>query len=187
MHDTALKTQLVDLFDETGKAHHQAFLDSDGVDPEWPLWYADYLHAPINKAIDGEFLKSRLVYCLMDADYERQVRAPDSNWQAFYADEFVARFAPATAPQEDDLALYYFPTCPFCRRVLATIDELGIDVELRDIHAEGQYWDELIAARQRSTVPVLLITSADGDERWMPESRDIIAYLEKTYGHQQAA
>lgn len=187
MLDAALKTRLVDLFDEASKAHHDAFANRDGVDPEWPLWYADYLQNPINSAVDGELLKSRLIYCLMDADYEHRVRAPDTNWQAFYAGEFITRFAPATAPEEDNLALYYFPTCPFCQRVLATIDDLGIDVDLRDIHAQGQYRDELIAARQRPTVPVLLITSAGRDERWMPESLDIIAYLEKTYGRQQAA
>jgi len=187
MPDAALNTRLRDLFEEVAEAHHNAFVDEDGLDPEWPLWYADYLQAPIGNALDIVFLKSQLIYCLMDADFEHQVRAPNTDWQAFYADQLIERFAPAATPKKDNLALYYFPSCPFCRRVLTTIDEVGIDVDLRDIHADGQYWDELVAARQRPTVPVLRITSSDGDERWMPESRDIITYLEKNYGQEQAA
>ena len=182
MHDAALKTRLLDLLGEVSEAHHNAFADEGGVDPEWPLWYADYLQVPISKALDTSFLKSQLIYCLMDADFEHQVRAPDTDWQSFYADQFIERFATAATPREDSLALYYFPSCPFCRRVLTVIDEVGIDIDLRDIHADRQYWDELVAARQRPTVPVLRITSSDADERWMPESRDIITYLEKSYG-----
>ena len=60
------------------------------------------------------------------------------------------------------------------------IDHLGVDVELRDIFENPQHRDDLIAARGRATVPVLRITSPNGEERWMPESRDIVRYLEKT-------
>jgi len=186
MHDTALNARLRDLFEEVGEAHHNAFVDEGGADPEWPLWYADYLQAPIGNALDVDFLKSRLIYWLMDADFEHQVRAPDTVWQSFYTDQFIERFAPAATPEKDSLALYYFPSCPFCRRVLTAIDEVGIDVDLRNIHADDQYWDELVVARQRPTVPVLRITSPAGDERWMPESLDIITYLERTYGQEEA-
>jgi glutathione S-transferase len=65
--------------------------------------------------------------------------------------------------------------------VRATIGRLGIDVELRDIHESTQHRDDLIEVRGRATVPVLRITSPDGEERWMPESRDIVRYLEMTF------
>ncbi len=74
-----------------------------------------------------------------------------------------------------------FASCPFYRRVRRTIDQLGIDVELRDILLDECYRDELIAERGRATVPVLRIASPDGGERCMPESADIIAYLEELY------
>ena len=35
--------QLKGLLREVGEAHHQAYIETDGADPEWPLWYADYL------------------------------------------------------------------------------------------------------------------------------------------------
>jgi glutaredoxin len=65
--------------------------------------------------------------------------------------------------------------------VTRAIDNLGVDVELRDINEDPKYRDELILARGRATVPVLRITSADGEDHWMPESRDIIHYLEQTF------
>ena len=83
---------------------------------------------------------------------------------------------------EDRLALYHFETCPFCRLVRASIDRLGITVELRDIHRNTNYRDELISVRGRATVPVLQITNSRGEQRWMPESTDIVHYLETTYG-----
>ena len=65
--------------------------------------------------------------------------------------------------------------------VVRSIGKLGVDVELRDINVDANYRDELISARDRATVPVLRITSADGENHWMPESRDIVHYLEQTY------
>ncbi len=76
--------------------------------------------------------------------------------------------------------LYHFDACPFCGMVRAGIERLGVEVELRDIHENPLHRDDLIAARGRATVPVLRITSPNGEERWMPESRDIVRYLKTT-------
>jgi len=175
------RDNLAELLQEAGHAHHAAFGDIDGADPDWPIWYADYLKEPFAQRFDMKFHRSQLIYCLMDADYERQVRSPDSNWPEFYADELIERYAPSESPEEDKLALYHFNGCPFCSMVRSDIDRLGINVELRDIFENPQYRDDLIKARERATVPVLRITSPDGEERWMPESRDIVHYLETTF------
>ena len=47
--------------------------------------------------------------------------------------------------------------------VRANIERLGLDIELRDIFENAQYRDELIEARGRATVPVLRITSPNGE------------------------
>ena len=80
------------------------------------------------------------------------------------------------------LALYEFPSCPFCRRVMDAIDALGVEVELRDIQRDSDFRDELQTATGRSTVPVLRIEDGAGDVQWMPESLDIIAYLREQTG-----
>ena len=173
-----LRKDLVDLFRETGRAHHAAFAATDGADPEWPIWYAEHLQTPIADALGTPFTRSRLIYCVMDADFEQAARAPESDWPEFYADQFVERYARSPAPSEDRLALYHSHSCPFCTLVTSAIDRLGLDVELREIFEEPRYRQQLVEARGRATVPVLQITSPDGEERWMPESHDIVRYLE---------
>jgi glutaredoxin len=177
----ALRVRIRDLFIETGTAHHEAFASTDGVDPDWPIWYADYLEDKINALLGATLTRSQLIYCLMFVEFERQAKAPDAAWHGYYADHLIERFAPPEAPADDRLALYYFPTCPFCIRVLMTIKLMKIDVELRNIRTSDEHWDALVAARGRATVPVLRIMTADGEDRWMPESSDIVRYLKRTY------
>lgn len=179
--NTELRTNLVELLRETGHAHHAAFEATDGADPDWSIWYADYLKAPMTQRLDTNFHRSQLIYCLMNADFDHQAQSPDSDWSEYYADEFIERYAASENAAEDKLALYYFDGCPFCGIARSGIDRLGVDVELRDIFENPQHRDDLINARGRATVPVLRITSPNGEERWMPESRDIVQYLEKTF------
>lgn len=176
-----LRQGVAKLLVETAHAHHKAFEETDGADPDWPIWYADYARDAFAKSFGMEFTRSQLVYCLMNADIEHQARAPESDWADFYAKEIVDHCAPSESSADDKLALYHFDACPFCAMVRQAIDELGIDVELRNIHEDAAHREALLGARGRATVPVLRITSPDGEERWMPESRDIVAYLLKTY------
>jgi glutaredoxin len=74
------------------------------------------------------------------------------------------------------MSLYYFPSCPFCVKVLNVIDELGIHIELRDKRVEPRYADELRAATGTTMVPCLRIEE-DRSDRWMHESDDIVEYL----------
>ncbi len=179
--DLQLHATLVRLLRDAEQAHHAAFAATDGKDPDWAIWYADYLQGPLAREMNMTFSKSRLIYCLMDADFDHQARSPDSDWAEYYADRIMERCAPSDAPAEDRLALYHFDSCPFCRMVRSSIDSLGLDVELRDIFENPQYREELVDARGRATVPVLRITSPDGEERWMPESQDIVRYLESSF------
>ena len=173
-----LQSNLTELFLDAGRAHHTAFAATDGADPEWPIWYAEFLQEPLTLALDTPFTKSQLIYCVMDADFEHRARAPESNWPGYYADQFIERYASSPTPAKDKLALYHSETCPYCALVRSAIDRLGLDIELREIYEDAEYRNELVDARGRATVPVLRITSPDGEERWMPESQDIVRYLE---------
>jgi len=61
--------------------------------------------------------------------------------------------------------------------VRQSIEQLGLEVELRDIQQSPEFRAELVSARNKQTVPVLRIEK-DGEVQWMPESRDILAYLQ---------
>ena len=180
--NTGLRDVVAEILAETGRAHHQAFAATNGEDPDWAIWYTDYARDKLAERTGMDFTRSQFMYCLIRADIEHQARSPDSAWADFYATEIVEHCAASLEPENDRLALYHLESCPFCLMVQAAIHKLGVDVELRSIMQDPDHYDDLLEARGRATVPVLRITSPDGEERWMPESRDIIDYLEKTYG-----
>lgn len=186
MSDEVKVQRLAALFKQTGEAHHQAFLKTNGDDPEWPLWYAEYLESRLTPFLAAPLSRSRLVFCLIGADDEHRATESDTPWPEYYARRFLECLGPAEEPGKDRLSLYYFDGCPFCVRVLRTIDTLGLDVELRNIYSDPVHLAALREVRGRTTVPVLRITSADGEERWMPESADIVRYLQATYGQAAA-
>lgn len=81
----------------------------------------------------------------------------------------------------DNLVLYYFPSCPYCRIVIRQINKLNLGIEFRDIHKKAQYKQELINGGGKKTVPCLRIQDSETAEYWMYESLDIITYLKKRF------
>ncbi len=77
--------ELAELLRRAGKAHHQAYIETDGEDPEWPLWYADYLHDKVPEHLGRQPTKSELVYLLLAAAKRQDVEANDDPWPEYYA------------------------------------------------------------------------------------------------------
>ncbi len=165
MRNTEYESQLSELFTQSERAHHEAFVATDGDDDDLPIWYAEFLQKPLSEILDTRFTKSNLIYCLMNADFEFTAREIDTQWQKYYSKHFIDHYATSDTPTKDSLSLYYSPTCPFCRRVMNTINQLDIDVEHRNIGENIEYRNELVEVRNRATVPVLQITSPNGGKR----------------------
>ena len=72
--------RIAHLLDDAGRAHHKAFFDTDGADPDWPLWYADYLLDNLRLALRAQFTRSELVYLLVMLDREQRMHAPGATW-----------------------------------------------------------------------------------------------------------
>ncbi len=70
-----------------------------------------------------------------------------------------------------ELTLYYMPTCPYCRKVLAYMQDHDIAMEMRNTMEPG-IADELVELAGTRQVPCLIINGSP-----MLESDDIIAYL----------
>ncbi len=89
----------------------------------------------------------------------------------------------STSPAKPDetLMLYMDELCGYCHMVRTVMQRLDLDVEMRDIRANRDWAKELHEARGRMTVPVLRRVNAEGESEWMPESSDIIAYLQEAY------
>jgi glutathione S-transferase len=71
-----------------------------------------------------------------------------------------------------ELLLYYFPACPYCRVVLECLDDLAIEVPMRDIRSEPGAREDLIDVGGKGQVPCLVI---DGEPLY--ESADIVRWL----------
>ena len=83
-------TQAVDdLFGETGRAHHQAFSDVGGADPEWPLWYANYLQTTLNELLGTQLTQSEIVYHLVRLNRQYVALASAEPWSLYYATHLV--------------------------------------------------------------------------------------------------
>ena len=84
-----LIAQLETLFREVGQKHHEAFLETDGIDPEWPLWYADLLMDKLPALLGTDLTKSELVYLLVHLDKEQSHQAPDMPYAEFFARQYL--------------------------------------------------------------------------------------------------
>lgn len=75
------------------------------------------------------------------------------------------------------LTLYILTGCPYCEKVLKVVDELGLEIEKKDV-LNNDLAKELEARSGHRRVPYL-VDAERGVE--MPESDDIIAYLKEHY------
>jgi len=80
------------------------------------------------------------------------------------------------------LALYHFPTCPFCLKTRRVIRRLSLDIELRNARSDEAHRAALIAGGGKPQVPCLLITADDGQHTWLYESDAINAWLNREFG-----
>ena len=85
------------------------------------------------------------------------------------------------------LALYHFPTCPFCLKTRRVIRRLSLNIELRDARNDAAHHAALVAGGGKPQVPCLLITNADGSQRWLYESSEINAWLTREFADAPAA
>ena len=84
---------LTALFDETGKAHQQAFIRQKGEDPRWASWYANYAHDRVEALLDIEISDRDLATLIEDIEERREREKPRAHWPRYYAEFFADRFA----------------------------------------------------------------------------------------------
>ncbi|MFN3543317.1 MAG: glutaredoxin family protein [Thiobacillus sp.] len=80
------------------------------------------------------------------------------------------------------LALYHYPTCPFCIKVRRAMKRLSLPIALRDAQHDEAHRAALVAGGGKPQVPCLLITADDGSQTWLYESDAIVAWLDREFG-----
>ncbi len=87
-----VKSALVALLREAGPAHHQAYIETDGDDPDWPIWYAGYLRDRLNKLLGLGLTKTQYVVLLVEFERTRTGMEPAPDWATFWAEQLLARY-----------------------------------------------------------------------------------------------
>lgn len=77
-----------------------------------------------------------------------------------------------------DITLYRLQACPYCERVVKTLEDLDLDYHSRFIEAMHSERNVIKRLSGKREVPVIVDTNTGVT---MAESADIVKYLYKTY------
>lgn len=83
--NTISDEELTELLAEAGRRHHEAFISSDGVDPEWPLFYAAYLQTRLWDGLGVLLTRSEIVHVLVASDEALRRGEEKGPWPPIYA------------------------------------------------------------------------------------------------------
>lgn len=100
---------------------------------------------------------------------------------------FLAPKVERTAAQQqkadrlaNSLTLYTLNSCPYSAKVTRHLNQLNINVTVKNLKRCHIYQKELLVGGGRAQVPCLRIESSQGC-KWMYESDDILMYLDKKF------
>jgi hypothetical protein len=87
--------RIAELLHEAAETHHVVFRITDGDDPDWASWYADWLldHSELPDVLGAPPVRSHLVHALVELDRSYVSEHPTGRWEDFYAAELVSRFS----------------------------------------------------------------------------------------------
>ncbi len=89
--------QLSELLHQAAETHHQVFAVTDGEDPDWATWYADWLVnlSRLADLIGTKPVRSEVTYLLVGLDKEFSRAQPSQPWEDFYAARLMQHFSGA--------------------------------------------------------------------------------------------
>ncbi len=85
------EAELAQLLKATGGAHHEAFIETDGFDPDWAIWYAEHAQDQVNSLLGADLSRAEIVYELVGLSREQPTNDPDTPWPDFYASSLIDR------------------------------------------------------------------------------------------------
>jgi hypothetical protein len=84
---------LAELLHEAAETHHVVYRITDGDDPDWASWYADWLLnlSELPDLLGSKPVRSHLVHALVQLDRDYTAEAPDARWEDWYAERLPDR------------------------------------------------------------------------------------------------
>jgi len=85
---------IADLLHEAAETHHLVWRITDGDDPDWASWYADWLldHSELPTLLGRAPVRSHLVHALVELDRNHLASGSEERWEDVYARGLVERF-----------------------------------------------------------------------------------------------
>ncbi len=85
---------VVALLHEAAENHHRVFRITNGTDPDWASWYAEWLIdlSELPELLGVTPVRSELVYLLVRLDNEYLREQSESSWEESYAKRLIAHF-----------------------------------------------------------------------------------------------
>ncbi len=86
--------QVASLLHEAAETHHVVYRITDGDDPDWASWYADWLLdlSELSTVLDSRPVRSHLVHLLVKLDRSYAEQQPSEPWETVYARRMVQAF-----------------------------------------------------------------------------------------------
>jgi hypothetical protein len=80
-------SRIAGLLHEAAETHHVVYRITDGDDPDWASWYADWLldHSELAAVLGRRPVRSHLVHDLVDLDREFISMERAERWEDWYA------------------------------------------------------------------------------------------------------
>jgi hypothetical protein len=86
--------RIANLLEEAAETHHRVYRISNGDDPDWASWYADWLLnlSELPEILGTRPVRSHVVHALvqLDGDYGRD--SPEDPWPQYYAQRLLELF-----------------------------------------------------------------------------------------------
>lgn len=79
--------RVAELLHEAAEAHHVVYRITDGDDPDWASWYADWLLglSELPAVLGTSPVRSHLVHALVELDRRYAAESPEERWEDWYA------------------------------------------------------------------------------------------------------
>ena len=81
-------SRIAELLHEAADTHHTVFRITEGDDPDWASWYADWLLnlSELPEILGQRPVRSGLVHALVELDRAYVQRRPPDRWEDWYAE-----------------------------------------------------------------------------------------------------
>ncbi|MFL5837341.1 MAG: hypothetical protein ACJ76K_12240 [Solirubrobacteraceae bacterium] len=83
------------LLNEVSETHHSVYRITDGDDPDWATFYANWLVelSELDQALGTQPVRSELTYMLVRLDKAYAEQSPDEPWAQWYAPRLAEHFS----------------------------------------------------------------------------------------------